>query len=488
MSTQSPQKNKRLTSRQLDRKSGQEGERGFKDVAEKAPNEGNEPYPGAAKLEDASWTESDYQQAVRKYKNSLEDLEKIAKEQENQLNLSMLYIATECALQDEPYLRQYFDSRGIRILTEDVEPDGVSHDASGGAENAERQVNPFNPTQIDIKVSMMIMGKIISRMEYGELDFASEFQRKAGLWSDKQKSRLIESMFLNIPLPSFYFDASDKNKWVIIDGLQRLSAVREFVVDKTLTLSEMEFLHDLNGKKYDQIPRSLQRRIDETDITAYIVNPATPPNVKYNIFKRINTGGLILEAQEIRNALFQGNSTRYLKEMSLCEEFLRATGQSVSGDRMLDREFCLRYVAFTEFPLKDYRGNLDEWLNDAMIYLNRKSESEFQEILSCFREVMDYCWRLFEKYAFRKMAWDRRRRPINKALFEGWSRIVKTMPDAQRTELLNRKQSLWRNFIRLCDGYVFQSYLRSSDRTSVTERIKLLERAVSDAIAGKERS
>ena len=417
----------------------------------------------------------DREEVVAKYQNQLSDLEKLAKTQGNLLNLSIIYIVTNCAQSEAPAICQYLEESGFRILTEDVEPDNDSSPEAVKTTSAPAgQVNPFNPSQIDIKRSSLTIDLILKRIKHNELDFNSDFQRKAGLWSNKQKSQLIESMILNIPLPAFYFDASDNNKWVIIDGLQRLTAIKEFAFDKTMQLSDMEFLTDLNEKTFDELPRSLQRRIEETEITAFIVNPATPPNVKYNIFKRINTGGLVLEPQEIRNALFYGPSTRYLRELAACNAFVSATGGSIRSERMQDREFCLRYVAFTALPLDKYK-DLDEWLNRSMLFLNKLDDEKFHEIYKKFQNVMKYAQDLFGRHAFRKMSnYDDRRRPINKALFEDWSYLFSLMDDSMRQHLLSQNEEFKMAFRNLCDSYDFQSNLRSSDPSSVARRISQL--------------
>lgn len=172
---------------------------------------------------------------LKKYKDDINDLEKIAAEQNNKLNLSMLFIAIKCEKDEEQDLLTYFANKGIEIVNEDVEPD-----EGYGESDSEHTIRPFDPGKIDIRFSQMVMRVILDRIRYKELDFESDFQRKAGLWNKVQKSQLIESIFLKIPLPAFYFDASDDDKWIIIDGLQRISTLREFAVDKTLRLTGLD--------------------------------------------------------------------------------------------------------------------------------------------------------------------------------------------------------------------------------------------------------
>lgn len=159
----------------------------------------------------------------------------------------------------------------------------------------------------------------------------------------------VNRIYINpIPFAAFYFDGSDKDKWLVVNGLQRLSSIRNFVLnkDKPLVLRNLEFLTQLNGKKYDDLSRDLQRIIKETTVVVYIINSGTPLEVKFNIFKRINTGGLVLEPQEIRHALFQGAPARFITMGSL-PEFQEATTRSlIRNHRMIDRDFATKISLF----------------------------------------------------------------------------------------------------------------------------------------------
>ncbi|HFR3976793.1 TPA: DUF262 domain-containing protein, partial [Streptococcus suis] len=273
---------------------------------------------------------------------------------------------------------------------------------------------------------------LINRLRNDAFELASDFQRKAGLWSTEQKSRLIESIFLNIPLPAFYFDSSDKEKWLVIDGLQRLSTINEFVVKQSFSLTNLEFLKDLEGMKFDDLPYSLKSTIEETNFNAYLIRKNTPKNVKYNIFKRINTGGMVLTSQEIRNALYQGQATQFLVRMSQNENFIKATANSIKTDRMLDREFCLRYIAFTKVPLAKYNNSIDDFLISAMELLNEVTDKQLDEYYDEFNRTMEVSYEIFGRYSFRKLRYDNRRTPINKAIFEGWSKVISQLEEPQQ--------------------------------------------------------
>jgi len=145
----------------------------------------------------------------------------------------------------------------------------------------ERITDPFNPALIRVDTRPMTIDLLLSRIEHEELDLQPSFQRKGGIWNEGAQSRLIESMLIRIPLPAFYIDATNDDKWLVVDGLQRLTTLKRFIIDKTLKLTELEFLTNFQGKSYIDLPRPYQRRIIETQVTVYLIEKGTPSEVKW---------------------------------------------------------------------------------------------------------------------------------------------------------------------------------------------------------------
>jgi hypothetical protein len=332
---------------------------------------------------------------------------------------------------------------------------------------------PFNPTEIDITTKPLTIDLLIKRLKADpiEIDLAPEFQRGINLWSKKQQSQLIESLLIKFPLPAFYFDGTDNNKWLVIDGLQRLCALNNFTVFKTLKQVGMEFLDKLEGMGFDDLNRNLQRQIEESQITAYIVNPGTPEDVKFNIFKRLNTGGLVLTPQEIRHALNQGTPAKFIADLASTPEFKNATG-GINPERMLDREFVTRFFAFYIGPISEYKPELDLYMNNKMQMIRNISMDSLAEIKYNFTESMNLAKDIFGKHAFRRVL-DRNdsRNRINKALFEVWSVTLSKLSDIERNILRQNKNVVFDSFILLLtiDADFVASISSSTDDKKKTE-------------------
>ena len=311
---------------------------------------------------------------------------------------------------------------------------------------------PFDPTKIDMTVKPLIIDSLIKRMKSSpsRIDLNTEFQRSGNLWDETAQSRLIESLLVRIPIPAFYFDGTDDNNWKVVDGLQRLTTLKRFIIDKTLKLQDLEFLNKYNGYAFNDLPAYLQGRIEETQITVYIINPGTPKDVKYNIFKRVNTGGLMLKPQEIRHALNQGVPADFIKELAELQEFNKATHNLLKADkRMEDRDFVTRFVAFYD-GYKNYQSDLDDFLYSAMKNLNEIPSTQRAQMKQDFVKAMNAVYKLFGEYAFRKrFKRNDRKHPLNKALFDTWSVNLAQLSAEELEKVISKKDLVIEKFIEL---------------------------------------
>ena len=346
---------------------------------------------------------------------------------------------------------------------------------------------PFDPAKIRVEPKVMVISLLLERIRRGEIDLSPAFQRKAGIWKDRQKSQLIESLLIRIPLPAFYMDGGDENCWLVVDGLQRLSTMKSFVLDQSLRLTGMEFLKDYNGKTFDQLPRNLQRRIQETQVTVFLIQENTPPEVKFNIFKRINTGGLPLSSQEIRHALYQGphgQAAAFLRDLVESSEFKSATNDSIKDDRMGAQECVLRLLAFMNTPYHEYKANdLDSFLNARMDGLNDVSQDELKLLSGRFRRAMRDCYRIFGDKAFRKQKrGNPRRLPINRALFEVWGAAIEALTPNEVDRIVERRSKLMESFINLLEVKDFEDAI--SFGTGDPKKVRLRFSRVEQLIRG----
>ncbi len=239
---------------------------------------------------------------------------------------------------------------------------------------------------------------VIRRIHQGNYVMDPDFQRDF-IWPEDKQSKLIESVIMRIPLPVFYMAEDDKGRMVVVDGLQRLSTFKQFVGDN-LKL-QLPGRDELDGKKFSDLSSKLQNRIEDCNLIFYIIDSKAPERACLDIFERVNSGEP-LTRQQMRNCLFMGPATLFLKDEAQTEVFLKATGRSLNRKTMRDKEFVNRFCAFRLLGLDKYRGDMDVFLAEGLRQMNRMEESELSRLSVEFRRSLVNNFRLFDKHAFRK--------------------------------------------------------------------------------------
>lgn len=353
----------------------------------------------------------------------------------------------------------------------------VEAEADDGARDEDIYV-PFDPEKIDVITRTLTVDFLLSRIRTQRIDLQPDFQRRAGPWTNEAKSRLIESLLLRIPLPTLYAAELEDESWAIVDGIQRLTTITEFVeptvIDaQPLRLTGLEYLGEYEGMLFSDLPGRLQTRLREAELVVHLIRRGTPEAVMFNIFARINTGGLPRSAQELRHALIPGQARKYLKEWAESPAFLDATGRSTRSDRMVDREMVLRFVAFRLTKPEDYASrDFNGFLRGAMRALNQLPSAEVDRLERDFTIAMVTARDIFGIHAFRKRNPDGGgvKFPVNKALFEAVSVNLAALSQQQRQYLVERRDEVDKKFLSLMGDVDFQTVI--SQGTGQVAKVK----------------
>ncbi len=280
----------------------------------------------------------------------------------------------------------------------------------------------YGPDDIYVENKPFSLQQIVDLINFGDIDITPNFQRNF-VWDKTRQSRLIESILLGLPLPSIYFSQYDDGMLTVVDGLQRLHTINKFMKNE-LILSNLEYIEDCNGKNYEELKKVLSplrlRRFGQTQIMCFVIDYRSPNRLKFDLFRRLNTGGKPLNNQEIRNCLSKPRLQKALYQMSHSDSFFKATDYSLKDTRMESQEAVLRFMYFSEQYgygnlIGSYNGVMDTTLDDYIDLLNKRDDySNFEK---CYDEALKSSFYLFGRFCFRKVLdTSTRRPPINKSL------------------------------------------------------------------------
>lgn len=269
--------------------------------------------------------------------------------------------------------------------------------------------------------------EVVRRIDRGQYILDPDFQREF-IWDETKQSKLIESALMRIPLPVFYLAENPDGRVVVVDGLQRLSTFHRFLNNELKLRGLKGNSENLNGLRFRDLPPKLQNRLEDTQLILYLIDAKVPDRARLDIFERVNSG-VVLSRQQMRNCLYVGDATRWLREQAHSKAFLDATGGGLNRKTMRDREAINRFCGFYLFGTTGYRacgGDIDEFLARTLIKMNEMQKGRLdKELTPVFERSMRNNYQVFEKQSFRKpRRIDGSRSVINIALFDVYSVLM----------------------------------------------------------------
>ena len=297
-----------------------------------------------------------------------------------------------------------------------------------------------------VRTEQRTVGEVVARISKNRYILDPDFQREF-VWPNPKQSKLIESCVMRIPLPVFYVAEAPDGRIIVVDGLQRLTTFARFLGNELrltgLVSGEQTGSHQLEGKTFDKLPLNLQERVSDTQLTMYILDAKAPERARLDIFERVNSGAQ-LTRQQMRNALYNGAATQWLKAAAGGQPFQKATAGSLDSKTMRDREAINRFCAFSLLGWESYTtGDMDGFLAQGLKQLADLSDAERAQLRANFDTAMTLSTRLFGQHAFRKsLTSDQEhtsRSVINISLFEVsavvFARFAATLDESSDNEL-----------------------------------------------------
>ncbi|HBT0543239.1 TPA: DUF262 domain-containing protein [Klebsiella quasipneumoniae] len=345
--------------------------------------------------------------------------------------------------------------------------------------------NEYPLNTVLVRTEQRTIIDVVKRIEKGRYKLDPDFQRDF-VWPLDKQSKLIESCLMRIPLPVFYVAEAKDGGIIVVDGLQRLTTFYRYLTDQfSLTaVGDPDSESSIHGAKFSELPIKLQERIEDTQLTLYILDEKAPERAKLDIFDRVN-GGMSITRQQMRNCLFNGPGTHFLAEMAKNEVFLRATGSGLDSKTMRDREVINRFCAFYLLGFESYRGDMDDYLAKALDLMNSFSQNQLYKLEKEFINSMNNNFLLFSIHAFRKslssIEFNPSRSVINVSLFDVFSVLFANI---NKNILIDKKNEIVEAASTLLNDYNFNDSISIStnSRKKVFNRFLLAKKTLMEVL------
>ena len=329
--------------------------------------------------------------------------------------------------------------------------------------------NPVSSLRLITQPYDLVVSSLLSQVSDGiihlrELSDRPKFQRWA-VWSNKLASRLIESILLSVPIPPCYL-AQDRDFTLdVIDGQQRIYSIFRYS-DNQFSLSDLDVLTDLNGKRFHELHPRLRRKIETYTLRCVIVTNDSDPDIRFEIFERLNSNTMPLNAQELRNSISRGSLIDLLGRLATDPAWLSILGRKQPDRRMRDEELILRFFAFHISGLESYKTPQKRWLNDVADAGRNYPEERIDELAAVWRATIKNCLLIFKPIeCFRRLPLERRS-VVNRALMDLTMYSLKSIPP---DEVAHKSALFYRYYKELVKDETFLDLItRSIDHKSKT--------------------
>lgn len=330
---------------------------------------------------------------------------------------------------------------------------------------------------------------IYDLIKKGKIILEVPFQRKQ-IWKTDKASSLVESIIMNVPIPPLYFAEEENGNWLVLDGLQRLSSIRNFY-DNEFALTKLEVLTELNKMKYKDLPPKSKSLLDDGMLRVNVIKKDSHRDIKYDIFMRLNRGAVTLNYQELRNCMYRGNLNDAAKE--LCKEntdFLKILKQKAPHQRYLDVEFIIRYFAMSDniaidengdVYIEGYKGKLVQFINEYMDTHKDCTEEEKQRYKDRFNSTIEKVITVFgTEEAFRDISTGNTKiyKTISDFIMPSFERMSKEFVEANSEQIYNRLKSFL-----MIDDIKDSLSKRTSDKDIVNMRVKMWFKEFEDDVS-----
>ncbi|WP_231733460.1 DUF262 domain-containing protein, partial [Phenylobacterium sp. CCH12-B4] len=334
-------------------------------------------------------------------------------------------------------------------IAEEAEEDSPIFDDGTPPRDRKLQTNPFD----------FIVSSINSQIEDGSIVLQDQFQRRR-VWNDVKASRLVESLILNVPIPVCYFAEIEDGAYAVVDGQQRLTSIYRFI-DNQFSLRGLKVRPDLNRKRFHQLPPADQRLIRARTIRCIVILKESHPDIRFDVFERLNTATVSLNRQELRNSTYRGDLNDLV--VKLCDNpiFLAIRKAETPDKRMRDAELILRFLAF-HFGGDAFRSGFTRHLDNYLDGGRRMNAASLNAHRAAFEDAIGKAYTIFGAEAFRRVDEDGvPESQINSAVFDA---LMLTLARIEQNIVADRAADFREAYRAVCNDADFLDAISRATR------------------------